>query len=64
MAVTELNIMANSHFKQLQILCEVDFCLPQEILSLTENNQFRTSQIHKASKSYITYKNEISNTTI
>ena len=43
----------------MRILCEVHFCVSQEFLSLTIKNEFRNSQIHKASKSYIVYKNEI-----
>jgi hypothetical protein len=38
----------NSRFKQLRVLCKVHFCVPQNFLSLTENNQFRISQLREA----------------
>ncbi len=38
----------NSRFKQLRVLWEVHFCVPQNFLSLTENNQFRISQLREA----------------
>jgi hypothetical protein len=43
---------ANSRFKQLRVLREVPFCVPQNFLSLTENNQFRTSQLREAAERY------------
>ena len=38
----------NSRFKQLRVLWKVHFCVPQIFLSLTENNQFRISQLREA----------------
>jgi len=38
----------NTRFALLQILYKPDVFLSQEIVSLTENNQFRTSQQRKA----------------
>ena len=38
----------NTRFALLRILCKPDVYLSQEILSLTENNQFRSSQQRKA----------------
>jgi hypothetical protein len=35
---------------RLQIYWEVHFCVPQIFLSLTENNQFRTSQLREAAE--------------
>jgi hypothetical protein len=40
----------NSRFKQLRVLWEVHFCVPQKFLSLTENNQFRISQLREAAE--------------
>jgi hypothetical protein len=34
---------------------EVDFCVPQNFLSLTENNQFRSSQMREAAERYMTF---------
>jgi hypothetical protein len=42
--------MAISRFKQLRVLWDVHFCVPQFFLSLTENNQFRTSQLREAAE--------------
>jgi hypothetical protein len=38
----------------LRVLWEVDFCVPQNFLSLTENNQFRTSQLREAAERWQT----------
>ena len=40
----------NSRFKQLRVLWEVDVHVSQKFLSLTENNQFRSSQPRQAPK--------------
>jgi len=42
---------ANTRFALLRILCKPDVFLSQEILSLTENKQFRSSQQRKARES-------------
>jgi len=42
--------MANSRFKQLRVFWEVHFCVPQNFLSLAENNSFRTSQLREAAE--------------
>ena len=47
---------ANSRFKQLRVLWDVHFYVPQNILSLTENNRFRTSQLREAAERYVRFK--------
>ena len=42
----------NSRFKQLRVLWEVDVHVSQKFLSLTENNQFRSSQLREAAERY------------
>ena len=42
------NRTANTRFALLRILCKPDVFLSQEILSLIDNNQFRSSQQRKA----------------
>ena len=50
----------NSRFKQLRVLWEVHFRVPQNFLSLTEINQFRISQLREAANvtSYFAKKRE------
>jgi hypothetical protein len=50
--------VANSRFKQLRVFWEVHFCVPQNFLSLTENNQFRTSQLREAANVVGNFGNE------
>jgi hypothetical protein len=49
-SITKHSRPANSRFKQLRVLWKVHFCVPQNFLSLTENNQFRTSQLREAAE--------------
>jgi 5-formaminoimidazole-4-carboxamide-1-beta-D-ribofuranosyl 5'-monophosphate synthetase len=46
--LTEISPATNSRFKQLRVLWEVHFRVPQNFLSLTEINQFRISQLREA----------------
>jgi len=39
---------ANSRLARLRILWQIHVCVPQEILTLTENNRFRSSQPRQA----------------
>lgn len=40
----------NNRFKQLRVLWEVHFCVPQNFLSLTEKNSLRSSQMLEAAE--------------
>ena len=48
--IDKIKKATNSRFSQLRVLWEVHFCVPQNFLSLTENNQFRTSQLREAAE--------------
>jgi len=39
----------------LRVLREVHFCVPQNFLSLTENNQFQSSQLREAAERYVIF---------
>jgi hypothetical protein len=49
------NTTVNSRFSQLRVLREVHFCVPQNFLSLTENNQFQSSQLREAAERYVIF---------
>ena len=43
---------AQQPFQAIASFVEVHACVPQNFLSLTENNQFRTSQLREAAERY------------
>ncbi len=42
----------NSRFKKWRKMCKIHIFLSQEFLSLTENNQLRSSPLHEAAERY------------